>query len=327
MRNPSNNMSLILVALFSLGLTFQGAAMATPVALEQAADETDMSAECASEQCSEAMTKLVRYSLNGSPDAQVIVAMAYATGDGVPLDHVLARQHLKRALRNNDERAWHIYSRWLRDGLAFEQDAESADEALDRAARQEYAPALFERAVRRFSETAADNSLSVADLELAAEQLHKPSMYLLAQIKAAGLGVAVDTAQASQLYAFLARSNYRESNVRLQKLVGTVDLQQQTEQLSIAYVEAIAERHRSSDVQAMEVITVSSSTIGTEDFVIDLVEQLDKLRTFDGRSTGSRIRGQVCGRGVAQCRVIYNAAAGTISMGGTVRDAVEGIGW
>jgi hypothetical protein len=330
MRNPIHHIPLFVAAWFCIGFNPLAFAMPIPapdVALEQSTDDDRSVSECGTDECSEAMKKLVRFSLNGSPDAQVIVAMAYATGDGVPMDHTLARQHLKRALRNQDERAWHMYSRWLRDGLAFEQDLDGADEALDRAARQQYAPALFERAVRNFSETAADNSRAVADLERAAEQLHKPSMYLLAQIKAAGLGVAADVEQASQLYAFLARSSYRESAERLQLLVGSVGLQQQTEQLSLAFVEALAERHRSSDVQAMEVITVSSSTIGTEDFVIDLVEQLDKLRTFDGRSTGSRIRGQVCGRGVAQCRVIYNAAAGTISMGGTVRDAVEGIGW
>lgn len=329
MHNPSS-ISLIILAL--LATLASNNVFAAPIAsagsvMEQTMDGQASSDECASDTCSEAMKKLVRFSLNGSPDAQVIVAMAYATGDGVPADLTLARQHLKRALRNQDERAWHIYSRWLREGLAFEQDLDGADKALDRSAEQEYAPALYERAIRNFNEAAVDNTQVVADLERAVEQLHKPSMYLLAQIKAAGLGVAVDTPHAAQLYAFLARSNYRQSSKRLELLIGSDGLQQQTEQLSLALVDTLVERHRTSDQQAMEVITVSSTTIGTEDFVIDLVEQLDKLRTFDGRSTGSRIRGQVCGRGVAQCRVIYNAATGTISVGGTVRDAVYGIGW
>lgn len=328
MRNHGYTVLIILTFLVS-SLSGNALALPSPVATvsEQADGDRASSDECASDACSEAMKKLVRFSINGSPDAQVIVAMAYATGDGVPADLNLARQHLKRALRNQDERAWHIYSRWLRQGLAFEQDLAAADEALDRAVRQDYAPALFERAIRNFSETAADNSAAVADLERAAEQLYKPAMYLLAQVKAAGLGVSADRQQAAQLYAFLARSNYRQSSERLALLVGNERLEQKTEQLSLSLVDALVARHRSSDQQAMEVITVTSSSIGTDVFVIDLVEQLDKLRTFDGRSTGSRIRGQVCARGVANCKVIYNAAAGTVSMGGTVRDAVYGIGW
>lgn len=306
-----------------ISLVAGGIMLVTNVAQASSATTT----ECVSDECSEAMSKLVRYSLNGSPDAQVIVALAYATGDGVPRDVTLARQHLKRGLRNNDKRAWHIYSRWLREGFAFEMDVTAADKALDRAIRQDYAPALYERAVRQFDEASSNNQSSVDDLERAAEQLHLPSMYLLAQIKAAGLGVAVDRDYAAQLYAYLAQRNYLQSRQHLTELVGEQAIEQQTEQLTADLATTMAARHRVNQERAMEVITVSATRIGTEDFVIDLVEQLDNLRTFDGRSTGSNIRGQVCGRGVANCRVIYNAVAGTVSIGGTVRDAVYGIGW
>ncbi|RUO78253.1 tetratricopeptide repeat protein [Pseudidiomarina taiwanensis] len=304
---------------FIFSLMFAMTLLLTPTVIM--ADEM----ECTSDECSEAMAELVRFSLNGSPDAQVIVALAYATGDGVPLNHTLARQHLKRALRNQDLRAWHIYSRWLRDGFIFEQDLNAATEALNRAADRGFLTALHERAIRNFSETATDNSATVADLERAAEELYKPSMYLLAQLKAAGLGTPQDIERAAELYAFLARSNYRESEQRLEGLVGSAALAEQKQTLSMRVVNEIAERYQIENEQAMEVITVSAARIETQDYVIDLAAQLDKLRVFDGRgSTGSNIRGQVCGRGTASCRVIYDAAAGTVSFADTAGGVING---
>jgi len=311
-------MSFIKPSLITALVMLLTAVMDTAAAPLQGNDD----AECGSNQCSEAMQQLVKFSRNGSVDAQVIVAVAYANGDGVQQDLTLARQHLKRALRNNDERAWHIYSQWLRAGIGYDINLVTANRALDRAADRGYVPALYERAIRQFSEQASDNSQVVDDLERAAAKLHKPAMYLLAQIKAAGLGVALDQQGASKLYGYLARSDYQQSRQRLQLLLGDEDdIDGAAEQLATALVSDLAGPQYDPEQQSIEVITVSASRIDTEEYIIDLADIIDQQKLFDGRSTGTRIPGQVCGQGVAQCRVLYSRASERSTIGGTIIEA------
>ncbi|PTB85020.1 hypothetical protein C9940_04625 [Pseudidiomarina aestuarii] len=254
--------------------------------------------ECETTQCSEDMQRLVRFSLNGSPDAQVIVALAYANGEGVEQDLDLARQHLKRALRNNDPRAWYIFSNWLKKGISVEVDLVEAEYAFQRALRQDHPVALFEQAVRNLNLDGGDNQEVIHWLERAAKQNHQPAQYLLAQLLAAGIGVPADVDRAALLLGQLSRFNYKQSRERLAVLLESEAIQEQT----VAALES-----ESSPYENVERISVSGMRITMESYIGELASTLDTMRIYDGVSTGTNIRGQVCGQGVAQCSVVYSA--------------------
>ncbi len=254
--------------------------------------------ECSSAQCSEDMKRLVKFSLNGSPDAQVIVALAYANGEGIEQNLDLARQHLKRALRNNDPRAWYIYSNWLKKGISVEVDLVEAEYAFQRALRQDHPSALYEQAVRKLNLEGGENQEVVDWLERAAKQNHQPSQYLLAQLLASGVGVPADVDRAVILFNRLSRFNYKESRERLAALVESEAIQEQT---------LTALQSESSPYENVERISVSGTRITMESYISELASTLDDMRVYDGVSTGSNIRGQVCGQGTAQCSVVYSA--------------------
>lgn len=254
--------------------------------------------ECSSSQCSEDMKRLVKFSLNGSPDAQVIVALAYANGEGIEQNLDLARQHLKRALRNNDPRAWYIYSNWLKKGISVEVDLVEAEYAFQRALRQDHPVALFEQAVRNLDLDGGNNGEVVNWLERAAKQNHQPAQYLLAQLLASGVGVPVDVDRAALMFGKLSRFNYKESRVRLAALVESNAIEEQT-------VKAL--QSDTSPYENVERISVSGLRISMESYIGELASTLDDMRVYDGSSTGSNIRGQVCGQGVAQCKTIYSS--------------------
>lgn len=254
--------------------------------------------ECRSAQCSEDMKRLVKFSLNGSPDAQVIVALAYANGEGLEQNLDLARQHLKRALRNNDPRAWYIYSNWLKKGISVDADLVEAEYAFQRALRQDHPSALFEQAVRNLNLEGGTNQKVVQWLERAAKQNHQPSQYLLAQLLAAGVGVPADADRAAILFGKLSRFNYKESRERLAALVESEAIQEQT---------VTALQSESSPYQNVERISVSGTRITMESYIGELASTLDNMNIYTGRSTGTNIRGQVCGQGFAMCGAMYPA--------------------
>ncbi|HET8817821.1 MAG TPA: tetratricopeptide repeat protein [Pseudidiomarina sp.] len=252
---------------------------------------------CDSAACVQNMRRLERFALNGSIDAQVIVAMAYATGEGIEQDLDLARQFLKRAISNNDARAWYISSQWLSKGIGYEQDLERAEYAFQRALEQDYPAALFESAVHQLDFEGGDNRAVVAKLERAAEQKHQPSQYLLAQLLAGGVGVSVNRARAIELFTSLSRWNYKESRLRLAAILQSDALQSRATQYVVS---------DSSSYADVEVIEVSAQRISLENYLEEFALTLDSIGIYDGISTGSRIRGQVCEQGVALCRVQYS---------------------
>lgn len=271
--------------------------------------------DCTSATCSQDMQELVEFALNGSSDAQVIAAVAYATGDGLPADPDRARQFLKRALQQKDSRAWYIYSQWLRQGAGgFEEDRVEAEYALQRAARRGSPQALYELAVRELNFDGGDNSEAVALLERAAQRHDLPAKYLLAQLKAGGVGTPEDLVGAAKLFAELKRWNYRESSLRYDAVMADLETSQNTE--AMIEVDLYA---KSGYEDKVEVIEVSGARITTEEYVSELVDVLSGVNLYDGDSTGTNIRGQVCGQGVSKCNVIYTAGdrgnAGTTALG------------
>lgn len=283
--------------------------------------ERDAETMCNHEPCGKDMQKLITHALDGSSDAQVIVAAAFADSELLPKDSALARQFAQRAARHRDPRAYYMLSVWIRGGFGFEADAVEAEKHLIQAAERDFAPALYDLAVLRLELKGKDNSESVALLQRAVDKhRHKPSRYLLAQLEAGGIGVKQDLVSAAKHFHQLRRSGYQQSEKRYRAVRSVVNDYAKTDK------ELPEERVAVDMPKDIEVITVVGQRWSIEDQLTSLVMEIKDTGYFEGHtSAGTRIRGQVCGQGVANCRTGLHRKANVIATGMTAQDLIGGM--
>jgi tetratricopeptide (TPR) repeat protein len=86
------------------------------------------------ELCNNLMRKVKKYATNGSPKAQLYLAVAYLNGDNIEQSNRKAMKWIKKAARNPYPKAHRVISGWYRNGYAGVIDIEKADYFLDLAA-------------------------------------------------------------------------------------------------------------------------------------------------------------------------------------------------
>ncbi|RUO52361.1 tetratricopeptide repeat protein [Pseudidiomarina homiensis] len=265
--------------------------------VEVHADVTEGVTICQSGDCEAELTKLERFARKGSGDAAAVVAIAYASGDGVEQDLAKAQTFIERGASRRNPLAMFVLADWYAKGFVVQQDAEQAQLWLDRAAAEDYAPAQYEKAVQLLAATdRADQQAAVPLLEKAAEANLLTAMYALARLYQTGTLVEQDLPKAGALYARLARSGH--TNARQQLRV----VNQQLAPTEFAQSEQ-GERLQAAE-QAMERITVTADASLYRTQLGRLVEQLEEAPNFDNRSIGSRIQGVGCGDTGSPCAVL-----------------------
>ncbi len=275
---------------------------------DTAAQNTDF---CDSALCQSDFKKLERLAHYGSGEAATVVAVAYATGEGVEKDVKKARRHIKQAVRWREPMGMHQMSVWLRHGFIFEQDIGKADELLDRAAKVEFGPALTDKAKLLLAkDTPQADKEAVVLLEQANEQYYKPGQYLLAQLLVSGVGVESDLARAGFLYKNLALKGYADSRVRLNEIINALEqVTQQPEPELVAVVQTVLANLKKID--DIEVIEVKGEQFDASSELGNIVAQLKSLNIYYQGNTGSRIPGNICGRGTAVCSVAFDRKTDT----------------
>ncbi|MDN7125179.1 sel1 repeat family protein [Pseudidiomarina sp. 1APP75-32.1] len=252
---------------------------------------------CESGDCERQLAELERLARKGSGDAAAVVALAYASGDGVEQDTEKAQQFMEQGANRRNPLAMYVISDWYQRGFVVEQNAEQSQRWLDRAVKTGYAPALYLKATQLLaSNTVTEQQQAVPLLEQAAETGLLTAMYALARLQQTGTLVEQDLIAAGTLFARLARSGYGDARQQLQQvnqqLAGTEFAASDDGQLL-----------RQAE-QAMERITVTADASLYRSQLDRLVNQLDASGSFDNRSIGSRIRGVGCADTGSPCAVL-----------------------
>jgi len=108
----------IKLSLLSLGVAVVVVFQAAPLNASESQGFSDL---CTSERCEQMLQRFERYGDNGHTGSMVFMALAYAHGDGVEVDHDKASMWLKEAIRMRSPIAPYVAAQWHRQGLVWEQ--------------------------------------------------------------------------------------------------------------------------------------------------------------------------------------------------------------
>ncbi|HET8816731.1 MAG TPA: sel1 repeat family protein [Pseudidiomarina sp.] len=268
---------------------------ATPV-FETHASSTNHIEVCPSGDCQSEMRRLAKLARNGSGDAAAVVAMAYASGDGVEKDLEQAYEFARHGVRYRSALAMYLLSDWYRTGTVVEQDMREANDLLDEAVALDYAPAQYKKAVLLLesgNDVAINEALTL--IEAAAEQNLVNAMFALARLKHTGTVVEQDLVGAGDLYSRLTIAGFSPAKQYLRDVSREIDSE------SIEVDERL--RARMSAAENVERIQVTADASLYQTQIQGLVERLETSGMYDSRSIGSRIRGKSCENSGSPCAV------------------------
>lgn len=244
---------------------------------------------CTEKKCQIQIRQLAKLAKEGSGRAAAIVAMAYASGDGIEKDLDKAEHYITLGARFRDPVAAYLMADWLRNGFVLKQDAVKADEMQNLAIKYGYAPAMYDKALTLFKTgDPQNNAQAVTLLENAADENNVNAMFLLARMKQQGVGTDQDTEGAADLFKKLARARHPESIEYLQTLLENANNNPQ-------HADILASIELDKDI---EVIEVTGEKLQVSLMLEGLIDNLVESGKYDKRSIGSRIRGVSCGETV-----------------------------
>lgn len=266
--------------------------LAFPVLATETPNPSAANRVCSDTDCSKELRNLIRLARGGSGDAAALVAMAYATGDGLEQDASQAVRYLRMGVRQRNPMAVNLMSDWLRNGFIVEQDPVEAARLLDQAVKLNYPPAQYTKALQLLqTEDPEVMPEAISLLEKSAEQKLATSMLLLAQFKQHGVGVEQDLPGAAELYKRLVLSGQSNARTYLQQVTAELAADEQHQTL-------VADLR---EVENIEVIRVSGQQLQANNMLEGLVKRLTASGQFDSRSIGSRIRGVSCEQSGSNC--------------------------
>lgn len=261
----------------------------TAVAASQASSPVCDSAECEAE-----MRRLIRLARNGSGDAAALVAMAFASGDGLEQSDKEAERFIRIGVRYRSAIATFLMSDWYRNGFVLEQNPAEADKLLEQAVALNHPPALYQKATQLFaSDNPEDFEEAITLLELASEENLVNAMFLLGRMKQIGAGIEQDLLGAGELYRKLIIAGVDDARPYLREV--TADLE-----ASGANDQTVA---RFASTQNIERISVTGSAFRINSQLTGIVRRLTASGQYDSRSIGSRIRGVSCEQSGSACTV------------------------
>ena len=250
---------------------------------------------CTETDCTKELRKLMRLARAGSGDAAAIVAMSYATGDGLEKNTSQALRYLRQGVRQRNPMSVYLMSDWLRNGFVIEQDLVEADRLLEQAISLNYAPAQYAKAVTLLqTEDPTQIEQAAALLEQASEQKLATAMLLLGQLKQHGIGTDKDLIAAAELFKRLVLIGQTQAKPYLAEV--STELAASNE-----HAELVKDLQQ---VENIEVIRVTGQQIQMNNMLAGLVKRLNSSGLYDSRSVGSRIRGVSCEQSGSNCASI-----------------------
>ena len=251
-----------------------------------AVDENNI---CDDEACLNIFKKLKKYANYGNPEAQVLVATAYLTGNGLEKNSQLAVRNLRKAVKSGSNRARWMMSYLFKHGIGIDKNLTKASRLLNKAVDNKYAPALFQKAIENLDFDSMNNEKAIELLTTAAEQKHETAMYVLAKMSAYGIGRSIDQVQAIKLFKKLAFYGYRDSREHFNTLI----LQAKKQPKLSKAMQAL--------ITDMEVITVYGRRWDITLSLTDKLARISRSNVYDGNSYGSHLRGRTCMNSPSKC--------------------------
>ncbi|MCH8493358.1 MAG: sel1 repeat family protein [Idiomarina sp.] len=283
--------SSISLALFGISANAQAAS--TTMFITAAAQTSER--VCDSTECTAELRRLMRLARNGSGDAAAIVAMAFASGDGLEQSDKEAERFVRIGVRYNSPIATYLMSDWHRNGFVLEQNEQEADRLLDVAVNLGHPPAQYQKALMLFStDSAEDFNEALTLLEAASEQNLVTAMMLLGRMKQIGAGVDEDLVGAGELYRKLIIAGVDDARGYLREVTRELEARDDSNDEVI---------NRFANTTDMEVITVRGSAFRVNTQLTGIVRRLTASGNYDSRSIGSRIRGVTCEQSGSNCAV------------------------
>lgn len=220
------------------------------------------------ESCEQLFKKLKRFARNGSPDAQLLLAMSYRSGESsIPVNPEQAWRWIKRATAQRHTQAMYVRSQWHREGFGGDQDIPKANEFLEKAADNNLPSAIFDLAVLNFRN-------------------HQDQIGLDLLERAASMGYP----RAVSLSEMLEKANQSSSSEP--SLKTTKRKNSQTLDLKKANQEG-------------EVITIVANQEDPIVLLTDIINEIRKTSLYNQKgTTGSRIGDRKCGQMGSGCEVI-----------------------
>ena len=260
------------------------------------ADATQNVTICQQGDCGRDIAELERFARKGSGDAAAVVAMAYASGDGVEQDLEKAKDFIEQGARRRNAMAMFVLSDWHSRGFVVEQDDAQAQQWLQRSVDLGYAPAQYQRGMQLLATTEATSQQEgVKLIQAAADTNLVSAMYVLARLTQTGTLVEQDLTAAGALYAKLVRTGHADAQKQLRLI---------NQQLAQAGMDNTEEAKRLQAAEAgMERITVTADASHYRTQLGRLIDQIDASGNFDNRSIGSRIQGVGCADTGSVCAV------------------------
>lgn len=241
--------------------------------------------KCDSETCRDKFKTIIKYARNGNPTAQVLVATAYLTGDGLKQNLQLSAKWLRKAVRHGSTKAIWMLSNLYKNGVGVEQDSVKAENLLSRAVNREYGPALFQKAMQTFELNSENNKKEIQLLERAKVVHYKPAIYLLAKMFETGTAIEKDTYKSALLYNELQYSDYKDSQKRYELVKDTA---RKTSPSMYQKITALDDD--------TEVITIVHQGFDYDMYLDYAIKTFrDERSIYDGKGGMSHIRGRACG--------------------------------
>lgn len=284
--------SLIAPATLALGLS-----LATFSVSVHATDMGESLSACEGSNCEEIMRRFMRLSRGGSGDASALVAVGFANGEGFAKDHKEAERFINLGVRQQSGLAAYIKSDWLQRGFIVEQNIPEAMQLLETAVSLNHAPAMHQKGVllMQAEDLEGDNrhllNEAITLFTEAAELDLSSSMYALARLKHAGIGMQRDIEAAAELYRRLTLSGHSGARTHLRQITQELEASNGNENLVASLIEA----------DNMERIQVRGSAMNFNARLDGLARRLDSTGMYDNRSVGTRIRGVTCEQTGSNC--------------------------
>jgi hypothetical protein len=309
----------VILAVFSLSFTLSVIASENTLSTDEFLTELSVfvgdnisansESSCTNDNCLKLIKKMKKYANWGSHEAQVLVATAYLTGNGMEKNEKLAVRHLRKAILSGSNRARWMMSYLFKEGIGIDKDLNQSERLLNKAAQYNYPPALFQKAVEtiNFEETNNEGGLSM--LMAAANKQHKVSMYLLAKMYQHGKGVSANNFEAAKLYKKLSYYNYRDSSQQLRFVLSGVKKNKERAPEMLALI---------SDIEVIEVIGERWSIEVALEYKLN---KIMKEGIYDGNSYGSHLRGRTCLNSSSKCILIEGEDIAAF-MGGARKNTV-----
>jgi hypothetical protein len=239
---------------------------------------------CDNESCKNKFKDIIQYAYNGNPEAQVLVATSYLTGDGLEQDASKAAKWFRKAVRQGSTKAIWVLSNLYRKGLGVDKDQTRAENLLSRAIDNEYGPALFQKAMQSFDLKSNNNSEEVKLLMRAKKVGFKPASYLLAKMHEEGNSVDKDIYKSAQLYKDLQFSEYKDSKTRL------ISIKEKAKTSDSLTYDKILQLD-----DDIEVISITHKRFNFESYLTTSIHRFKREESiYDGKGGMSHIRGRGC---------------------------------